>query len=135
MPLRLTKAKAAWREKVNAFRESAPGSTIYGFQNYAGATLKKSELVKLLTSGASAWNDFKRKQENSIIWYETDAGSYWLPGYIIDLRNVTLRKAVLTDTQRKTASLLNDFAINWQIAEYAAGSPQGTCPLGHQPEM
>jgi uncharacterized protein YjbI with pentapeptide repeats len=97
MASRITKAKAAWRDKVDQIRESDPDQNRYRFHNFSGDVLTKRQLVKLLTSNAAPWNNFKRKQADSIIWYETDTRSFWLPGYIIDLRNIDLPNADLTD--------------------------------------
>jgi uncharacterized protein YjbI with pentapeptide repeats len=97
MSFRITKAKAAWRDKINQIREGDPDQNRYRFENFSGESLTKSQLVRLLTSSAASWNDFKRKQKHSIVWYETDSSPFWLPGYIIDLRNVDLRNADLTD--------------------------------------
>jgi uncharacterized protein YjbI with pentapeptide repeats len=97
MASRITKAEAAWRDKVDQIRESDPDQNRYRFHNFSGDVLTKSHLVKFLTSSAAAWNNFKRKQKHSIIWYETNTRPFWLPGYIIDLRNVDLRNTDLTD--------------------------------------
>jgi uncharacterized protein YjbI with pentapeptide repeats len=97
MASRITKAEAAWRDKVDQIRESDPDQNRYRFHNFLGDVLTKNQLMKLLTSSAAAWNNFKRKQKHSIIWYETNSRSFWLPGYIIDLRNTDLRNTDLTD--------------------------------------
>jgi uncharacterized protein YjbI with pentapeptide repeats len=97
MPLRITKAKAAWRDLVTQFRENNPELNRYRFHNFSGEALTKAQLIKILTSDAATWNNFKRKQKHSIIWYESGVRTFWLPGYIIDLRQLDLRKADLTD--------------------------------------
>jgi uncharacterized protein YjbI with pentapeptide repeats len=97
MSPRITKAKAAWRDIVHQMRGSDPDQNRYRFQNFSGEALTKSQLVRLITSSAASWNNFKRKQEHSIVWYGTDASTFWLPGYIIDLRRIDLRNADLTE--------------------------------------
>jgi uncharacterized protein YjbI with pentapeptide repeats len=97
MSPRITRAKATWRDKVDQIRESDPDQNRYRFHNFSGDVLTKSQLVKLLISNAPSWNNFKRNQNDSIVWYETDSRPFWLPGYIIDLRDVDLRNADLVD--------------------------------------
>jgi uncharacterized protein YjbI with pentapeptide repeats len=97
MSFRITKAQAEWRDKVQKIRETDPNQLRYRFENFSGETLTKNQLIKLLTSSALSWNNFKRRQKHSIIWYRTKSDHYWLPGYIIDLREVDLRGADLTD--------------------------------------
>jgi len=92
----MTKAIATWRDKVHQAKEF-PDQDRYRFHNFTGEALTKAQLIKLLTSSAASWNNFKRRQKHSIIWYETDKGPFWLPGYIIDLRNTDLRNLDLTD--------------------------------------
>src|SRR3569833_342542 len=97
MPSRMTKGKAAWRDLVSQIRDNDPEQNRYRFYNFAGESLTKTQLVRLLTSDAATWNNFKRKQKYSIIWYDSDPRRFWLPGYIIDLRQIDLRKTDLTD--------------------------------------
>ncbi|QDW35784.1 toll/interleukin-1 receptor domain-containing protein [Bradyrhizobium sp. KBS0727] len=97
MSFRITKTKAAWRDLVHEMQERAPDQNRYRFHNFSGDKLTKHQLIKLLTSSARAWNDFKRQQKHSIVWYGDDANHYWLPGYLINLRDVDLRNADLTD--------------------------------------
>jgi uncharacterized protein YjbI with pentapeptide repeats len=99
MSFRITKATAAWRAKVRQAQEAGLDRDRYRFHNFAGETLTEDQLIKLLTSSAALWNNFRRRQKHSVIWYEseTDGRPIWLPGSIIDLRNADLSNLNLTD--------------------------------------
>src|SRR5882724_9044549 len=97
MGFRETAAKKAWSETVRQIFEAPAHQSRYRFYNLAGDRLTKEQLVKLLKTSPDSWNNFKKSQKDSIVWYGRGSDISWLPGYVIDLRGVDLSKVDLSD--------------------------------------
>ena len=119
MPRKEKDLSEAWVRKFQQWRESDVDRSRHRFQNLAGETLTKSQLVKLLTSSAESWNNFKRRQKHSIVWYGEGADLSWVPGYIIDLRQVDLSGADLTD---RDLSSINFSGSDLRDADFSRSS-------------
>src|SRR5437879_3625550 len=97
MAFRITKEKRAWHERISQVWETSSSEARYRFYNFSGDRLTERQLLKLLTDSPASWNNFKKSQKHSIVWYKNGSDLFWLPGYTIDLRDLDLSKADLSD--------------------------------------
>jgi uncharacterized protein YjbI with pentapeptide repeats len=97
MAFRETGVKKAWEETVQQIARTPANQARYGFYNFDGDRLTKHRLLTLIKTSADSWNNFKKRQKHSIVWYGRGSDISWLPGYIIDLRGLDLSKTDLSD--------------------------------------